>query len=54
MSPPRSRRVEWLMVADLIVLDGSTFFLSDAAGDIRDRAGAFFFRDVRHLSEWSL
>jgi glycogen debranching enzyme len=40
---------------DLVVLDGSTFFVSDEAGDAAG-AGAtgFFFQDVRHLSTWSL
>jgi glycogen debranching enzyme len=43
------------MAADLVVLDGSTFFVSDEAGDVRDAgASGFFFRDVRHLSTWAL
>ncbi len=43
------------MPAELVVLDGSTFFVSDRAGDV-DGTGAagFFFRDVRHLGRWSL
>jgi glycogen debranching enzyme len=40
---------------DLVVLDGSTFFVSDARGDVEDgEAQGFFFRDVRHLSRWRL
>jgi glycogen debranching enzyme len=40
---------------DLVVLDGSTFFVSDEAGDVRDGGAAgFFFQDVRHLSSWAL
>jgi glycogen debranching enzyme len=43
------------MAPDLIVLDGSTFFVSDPAGDVEGAGpGGFFFRDVRHLSSWSL
>jgi glycogen debranching enzyme len=40
----------------LIVLDGSTFFVTDDSGDIRsaDDASGFFFADVRHLSMWQL
>jgi glycogen debranching enzyme len=43
------------MAPDLIILDGSTFFVSDPAGDV-DGGGpsGFFFQDVRHLSRWSL
>ncbi len=43
------------MGRELVVLDGSTFFVSDEAGDV-DGTGAsgFFFRDVRHLGRWSL
>jgi glycogen debranching enzyme len=44
-----------LMADDLVVLDGSTFFLSDRAGDVRgEGANGLFFRDVRHLSTLSL
>jgi glycogen debranching enzyme len=43
------------MAPDLVVLDGSTFFVSDEAGDVMGRgATGFFFQDVRHLSTWSL
>jgi glycogen debranching enzyme len=40
----------------LVVLDGSTFFLSEPSGDTspEDEAQGFFFADVRHLSEWKL
>ena len=44
-----------LMTRDLVVLDGSTFFVSDEAGDVRGGGpSGFFFQDVRHLSTWSL
>jgi glycogen debranching enzyme len=37
------------------ILDGSTFAVSDAAGDMPPGAVAgFFHRDTRHLSEWVL
>jgi glycogen debranching enzyme len=40
---------------DLVVLDGSTFFVSDSRGDVdASEAHGFFFRDVRHLSRWRL
>jgi hypothetical protein len=40
---------------ELVVLDGSTFFVSDGRGDSRpDCVQGFFFADVRHLSEWVL
>ena len=43
------------MTTELVVLDGSTFFVSDEAGDVRDEGPAgFFFQDVRHLSTWAL
>jgi glycogen debranching enzyme len=43
------------MAPDLVVLDGSTFFVSDPAGDVGGVGlSGFFFRDVRHLSSWSL
>ena len=43
------------MTSDLVVLDGSTFFVSDEAGDVRDGGPTgFFFQDVRHLSRWAL
>ncbi len=39
----------------LVVLDGSTFFVSDGAGDTDgSEATGFFFQDVRHLARWSL
>ncbi len=49
------RRASWGMASELVVLDGSTFFVSDEAGDVRDGGPAgFFFQDVRHLSRWAL
>jgi glycogen debranching enzyme len=43
------------MAHELVVLDGSTFFVSDGAGDIADGGtNGFFFQDVRHLSRWLL
>ena len=43
-------------MADLVVLDGSTFLVSDEGGDIDGATGAtgFFFRDTRHLSDLRL
>jgi len=39
----------------MVVLDGSTFFVSEPSGDIGTReAQGFFHADVRHLSVWSL
>ena len=38
---------------ELIILDGTTFFYSDANGDVEARGPeGFFFDDVRHLSRW--
>ncbi len=43
------------MATDLVVLDGSTFFISDEAGDVTGSGPTgFFFQDVRHLSTWLL
>ncbi len=44
------------MPHELVVLDGSTFFLSDDNGDVlpRDQANGFFFADMRHLSSWEV
>ena len=43
------------MATDLVVLDGSTFFVSDEAGDVTGSGPTgFFFQDVRHLSTWLL
>lgn len=43
------------MAPELVVLDGSTFFVSDVAGDVAGGGSSgFFFRDVRHLSRWTL
>ncbi len=44
------------MAADLIVLDGSTFFVSRASGDVEpgDTADGFFREDMRHLCRWQL
>lgn len=44
------------MAEPLVILDGSTFFVSDERGDVvrGDEAGGFFHADVRHLSAWRL
>lgn len=48
------------MAENLVVLDGSTFFVSDFRGDVEPAgapAGAvvgFFHSDVQHLARWSL
>jgi len=43
------------MADDLVVLDGSTFFVSDQAGDVRgEGTSGLFFQDVRHLSSLSV
>jgi glycogen debranching enzyme len=40
---------------ELVVLDGSTFFVSAPSGDVdATEAEGFFHADVRHLSRWSL
>lgn len=40
---------------ELVVLDGSTFFVSDRAGDVAGPGpGGFFHADTRHLSQWQL
>jgi glycogen debranching enzyme len=40
---------------ELVVLDGSTFFVSDRTGDVEAQgANGFFFADTRHLSSWRL
>jgi glycogen debranching enzyme len=40
---------------DLIILDGLTFFYSDADGDVdATDADGLFYQDVRHLSRWLL
>src|SRR3954451_805130 len=40
---------------DLIVLDGSTFFYAQENGDSEaDHHEGFFYRDVRHISQWLL
>src|SRR5215207_2618917 len=44
-----------MMDDELVVLDGSTFFVSDAAGDVSGHGErGFFFADTRHLSDWRL
>ena len=41
------------MKDELVVLDGSTFFVSNSAGDMDGGEGeGFFFADTRHLSTW--
>lgn len=43
------------MPDDLVVLDGSTFFVSAPSGDVEGaEAEGFFHADVRHLSAWRL
>ncbi|HEV2012945.1 MAG TPA: glycogen debranching N-terminal domain-containing protein [Candidatus Dormibacteraeota bacterium] len=44
------------MAGDLTVLDGNTFFVSDAAGDVEpgELPNGFFHADMRHLSKWRL
>lgn len=44
------------MPDELVVLDGSTFLVSDSSGDVGPGAGprGFFFADTRHLSTWQL
>jgi glycogen debranching enzyme len=42
-------------VANLLLLDGTTFFVSQENGDVEaNEPEGFFFKDVRHLSEWRL
>ena len=42
-------------MADLTILDGATFFYSEASGDVdADRHEGFFHEDVRHLSLWQV
>lgn len=42
-------------MTDLVVLDGSSFFVSDARGDSDGSAATgFFHNDMRHLAEWRL
>ena len=43
------------MSADLVILDGTTYFISELNGDIRiRRAEGLVHGDVRHLSTWEL
>jgi len=44
------------MAEALIVLDGSTFFISAPTGDVEPGADAsgYFYADMRHLSTWQL
>ena len=42
-------------MGDLLTLDGTTLFYTDATGDVDAReAKGYFFQDVRHLSRWQL
>src|SRR5919202_4987082 len=43
-------------MADLTVLDGNPFFVSDPAGDVEpaEMPNGFFHADMRHLSRWRL
>ncbi len=39
----------------LVVLDGSRFFVTNLAGDcLPTQESGYFFQDVRHLSVWRL
>src|SRR5260370_8509442 len=44
------------MAGNLTVLDGNTFFVSDAAGEVEpsEDANGFFHADMRQLSTWRL
>src|SRR5258708_6016419 len=47
------------MADELVVLDGSTFFVSQTSGDLdtapdAERVEGLFHSDVRHLARWSL
>jgi len=44
------------MTEALVVLDGSTFFVSHPSGDVvpGDDAKGYFYADMRHLSTWQL
>src|SRR5262249_47305260 len=44
------------MSDEVRILDGATFVISDAAGDVRGgtRPDGLFHRDVRHLSCWQI
>src|SRR5262245_57030195 len=47
------------MGEELVVLDGSTFFVSQPSGDVdtgpdAERVEGLFHSDVRHLARWSL
>ena len=44
-----------MAAGDLIILDGGTFWYTDANGDVEAREHeGFFYEDVRHLSSWHL
>jgi glycogen debranching enzyme len=42
------------MAEQLVVLDGSTFFVSEPSGDVRSGDHGFYFGDTRHLSRWEV
>jgi uncharacterized protein len=48
--------VEAIMAEPLVVLDGSTFFVSAPSGEVDPGADAsrYFYADTRHLSTWRL
>jgi len=51
----QKRRVSRRDNGKLTILDGSTFFVSDASGDVEaTNADGFFHCDMRHLSTWRL
>jgi glycogen debranching enzyme len=46
-----------VQVQQVSILEGSTFFVSDPAGDVDarpDEPGGLFYRDMRHLSRWQV
>lgn len=44
-----------MIAGQLVILDGSTFFVSERSGDVDAKeAEGFFFADMRHLSVWQL
>jgi glycogen debranching enzyme len=52
----RSVPGELAAAESLVVLDGSTFFVSEPNGNVdpEQEASGFFFKDTRHLSTWRL
>src|SRR5260370_17919280 len=57
--PPSFRANRRYLMSDntISILDGSTFLVSSANGDIEagpNQAEGFFYKDMRHLSKWKL